>query len=42
MANSTTSLRPISSGHVDAVARASVWRTTWVWNVELTDDEGRV
>jgi 1,4-dihydroxy-2-naphthoyl-CoA hydrolase len=43
MANSTTFLRPISTGHVNAVARARQrGRTTWVWDVELTDDEGRV
>jgi 1,4-dihydroxy-2-naphthoyl-CoA hydrolase len=43
MANSTTFLRPISSGHVNAAARARQrGRTTWVWDAELTDDEGRV
>ena len=43
MANSTTFLRPISSGHINAVARARQrGRTTWVWDVELSDDEGRV
>jgi len=43
MANSTTFLRPISSGHVNAVARTRQrGRTTWVWDVELTDDEDRV
>jgi 1,4-dihydroxy-2-naphthoyl-CoA hydrolase len=42
MANSTTFLRPISKGHVNALARARQrGRTTWVWDVELTDDEGR-
>jgi uncharacterized protein (TIGR00369 family) len=41
MANSTTFLRPISKGHVNALARARQrGRTTWVWDVELTDDEG--
>jgi 1,4-dihydroxy-2-naphthoyl-CoA hydrolase len=43
MANSTSFLRVISEGHVNAVARARQrGRTTWVWDVELTDDEGRV
>jgi 1,4-dihydroxy-2-naphthoyl-CoA hydrolase len=43
MANSTTFLRPISSGHVNAVARARQrGRTTWVWDVELSDDDGNV
>jgi 1,4-dihydroxy-2-naphthoyl-CoA hydrolase len=42
MANSTTFLRPISGGHVNALARARQrGRTTWVWDVELSDDEGR-
>jgi 1,4-dihydroxy-2-naphthoyl-CoA hydrolase len=43
MANSTTFLRPITKGHVNALARARQrGRTTWVWDVELSDDEGRV
>jgi 1,4-dihydroxy-2-naphthoyl-CoA hydrolase len=43
MANNTTFLRPISEGHVNAVARARQrGRTTWVWDCELSDDEGRV
>jgi uncharacterized protein (TIGR00369 family) len=39
----TTFLRPVSSGHLNAagVARHR-GRTTWVWDVELTDDDGRV
>jgi 1,4-dihydroxy-2-naphthoyl-CoA hydrolase len=43
MANSTTFLRPISEGHVNALARARQrGRTTWVWDCELSDDQGRV
>ncbi len=43
MANSTTFLHPITDGHVNALARARQrGRTTWVWDVELSDDEGRV
>ncbi len=43
MANNTTFLRPIAEGHVNALARVRQrGRTTWVWDVELSDDEGRV
>jgi 1,4-dihydroxy-2-naphthoyl-CoA hydrolase len=43
MANSTTFLRPITGGHVHATARTrQQGRTTWVWDVEISDDEGRV
>jgi uncharacterized protein (TIGR00369 family) len=42
-ANDTSFLRPISTGHVTATARRRHGgRTTWVWDVELADDEGRV
>jgi uncharacterized protein (TIGR00369 family) len=36
-------MRPVTGGHVDAegTARHS-GRTTWVWDVEFTDDGGRV
>ena len=41
-ANNTSFLRPILNGHVNAVARARhQGRTTWVWDVEMLDDEGR-
>ena len=41
-ANNTTFLRPILNGHVNAVARTRhQGRTTWVWDVEMLDDEGR-
>jgi 1,4-dihydroxy-2-naphthoyl-CoA hydrolase len=41
-ANNTSFLRPILKGHVNAVARARYQgRTTWVWDVEMMDDEGR-
>jgi uncharacterized protein (TIGR00369 family) len=41
--NSATLLRPISEGHVNAVARPRhSGRTTWVWDVEITDDEDRL
>jgi uncharacterized protein (TIGR00369 family) len=43
MANSTTFLRPVSDGHINAVARARHrGRTTWIWDVEMMDDEERV
>ena len=42
-ANHTTFLRPIRDGYVTAHARPrQSGRTTWVWDVELTDDGGRV
>jgi 1,4-dihydroxy-2-naphthoyl-CoA hydrolase len=41
--NSATFLRPISDGHVTATGRViHRGRTTWIWDVECTDDEGRV
>ncbi len=41
--NNTTFLRPISDGHVNAAATVRHrGRTTWVWDVEITDDENRV
>ena len=43
LANSTTFLRPITEGHVNAVARRRHGgRSTWVLDVEISDDEGRV
>jgi 1,4-dihydroxy-2-naphthoyl-CoA hydrolase len=42
-ANQATFLRPISQGHVNADARVRHrGRTTWVWDCELSDDEGRL
>jgi uncharacterized protein (TIGR00369 family) len=41
--NSTTFLRPVMSGHVHGEGTPRHrGRTTWVWDVEFTDDEGRV
>jgi 1,4-dihydroxy-2-naphthoyl-CoA hydrolase len=41
--NNTTFLRPIAEGHVNALARVRQrGRTTWIWDVEMTDDEGRL
>jgi 1,4-dihydroxy-2-naphthoyl-CoA hydrolase len=41
-ANDTTFLRPIADGYISASARPRHrGRTTWVWDVEISDDEGR-
>ena len=43
LANQTSFLRPILAGTVHAVARRRHrGRTTWVWEVEMTDDEDRL
>lgn len=43
LSNLTSFLRPITAGTINAVARARHrGRTTWVWEVELTDDAGRL
>lgn len=43
LANATSFLRPILEGHVHAEARVRHrGRTTWLWDVEITDDEGRL
>ena len=43
LSNQTSFLRPIAGGTVHAVARRRHrGRTTWVWEVDLTDDEGRL
>jgi 1,4-dihydroxy-2-naphthoyl-CoA hydrolase len=40
--HSSTFLRPITQGHVNVAARpVHRGRTTWVWDVDITDDEGR-
>lgn len=41
--NNSSFLRPITSGTIHAVARRRHrGRTTWIWDVELTDDDGRL
>jgi 1,4-dihydroxy-2-naphthoyl-CoA hydrolase len=36
-------MRPISNGHVNALARVRRrGRTAWNWDIEITDDEGRL
>jgi uncharacterized protein (TIGR00369 family) len=41
--NDCSFLRPVSAGSVHALARARHrGRTSWVWEVEMSDDEGRL
>lgn len=41
--NSATFLRPITEGHVNASAKPRhQGRTTWIWDVEVTDDAERL
>ena len=43
LANQTSFLRPILTGTIHAVARRRHrGRTTWVWEVDVTDDDGRL
>lgn len=43
MANDTSLLRPVTSGWVNATGRRRHrGRTTWLWEVDLTDDDGRL
>jgi 1,4-dihydroxy-2-naphthoyl-CoA hydrolase len=43
LSNSTSFLRPITDGTIHARAlRRHRGRTTWIWDVEMTDDDGRL
>lgn len=43
LANSTSFVRPITDGTIHARAiRRHRGRTTWIWDVEVTDDSGRL
>ena len=43
MSNHTTFVRPVSGGHVNGHARRRhAGRRTWVWQVDMTDDAGRL
>jgi uncharacterized protein (TIGR00369 family) len=43
MSNQTNFLRPILEGTIHAVARRRHrGRSTWVWEVDITDDDGRL
>jgi 1,4-dihydroxy-2-naphthoyl-CoA hydrolase len=42
LANHTSFLRPVSRGRVEAAAeRRHRGRTTWIWDVDFSDDHGR-
>ncbi len=43
LANNTSFLRPIGEGTIHGLAtRRHRGRTTWVWDVDMSDDEGRL
>jgi uncharacterized protein (TIGR00369 family) len=43
LSNQTSFLRPITGGTIHAVGtRKHAGRTTWVWEVEMSDDDGRL
>jgi uncharacterized protein (TIGR00369 family) len=43
LSNQTSFMRPATEGHVHAEARRRHrGRTTWVWDVDMTDDQGRL
>jgi 1,4-dihydroxy-2-naphthoyl-CoA hydrolase len=43
MSNESSFLRPVAGGTIHATARRRHrGRTTWIWDVELADDEGRL
>jgi 1,4-dihydroxy-2-naphthoyl-CoA hydrolase len=43
LSSQTSFLRPITRGAIHAAARRiHGGRTTWVWEVEMTDDDGRI
>lgn len=43
LSNNSSFLRPIKDGTIHAVARRRHrGRTTWIWDVELTDDDGKL
>lgn len=43
LSNQTSFLRPITEGSIEAVAaRRHRGRTTWVWEVEMSDEQGRL
>jgi uncharacterized protein (TIGR00369 family) len=42
-ANQATLIRPVAAGHINAEAiTRHRGRTTWIWDCELSDDEGRL
>lgn len=43
LSNQTSFLRPITAGTIHASAvRRHRGRSTWIWDVEITDDDGRL
>ena len=43
MSNSTTFMRPVSDGTVHATGRPiHRGRTTWVWDIDMTNDDGKL
>jgi uncharacterized protein (TIGR00369 family) len=43
LSNNTSFMRPATAGHVHAEARRRHrGRTTWIWDVDMTDDDGRL
>ena len=43
LSNQTNFMRPATEGHVHAEARRRHrGRTTWIWDVDMTDDQGRL
>ena len=43
MSNNSTFLRPVTAGHIEARATTRHrGRTTWVWDVQMTGDDGRL
>jgi 1,4-dihydroxy-2-naphthoyl-CoA hydrolase len=43
LSNATSFIRPITSGYVNAEGvRRHKGRTTWIWDVDFSDDEGRL
>ncbi len=43
LSNNSSFLRPIETGTIHAVARRRHrGRTTWIWDVEMTDDAGKL
>lgn len=43
LSNQTNFVRPAIEGHVNASAtRRHRGRTTWIWDVDMTDDDGRL
>jgi 1,4-dihydroxy-2-naphthoyl-CoA hydrolase len=43
LSNQTSFVRPITEGTIHAVAvRKHRGRTTWIWEVEITDEDGRL